>query len=207
MNNNILLLVGLGNYGKEYNNTRHNIGFIIIDRIISLIKLTSEKKTFINKFNGKLLMLDKSDISDNSALLRFSEGKFIEEKLSGGKLSGQQFTKIAFFKPTTYMNNSGQAVSALVNFYKIPLSNIIVFHDDLDLNLYTIKTKVGGGSAGHNGIKSLDSCIGSSYMRVRFGIDRPINKIDVSDYVLGNFTKDEINMIYKCVDKLFDVIK
>lgn len=105
-----------------------------------------------------------------------------------------------FAKPSTLMNNSGVAIFSIKEYYKISLENIIVIHDDLDLPYGTVKFKIGGGNGGHNGLKSLDSHIGKDYIRVRIGIGKPANKDDVSNYVLSNFSKEELN-------KLEDIIK
>ncbi len=100
-----------------------------------------------------------------------------------------------FVKPKTYMNLSGEAVIAIKNYYKIENEEIIVIHDDLDLPFGTVKFKIGGGHGGHNGLKSLDSHIGKDYIRVRVGIGKPENKEDVANYVLSNFSKEELNRL------------
>lgn len=104
-----------------------------------------------------------------------------------------------FSKPTTYMNNSGIAVHSIKEYYKIDLENIIVIHDDLDLPFGTVKFKIGGGHGGHNGLRSLDAHITKEYIRVRIGIGKPADKTDVANYVLSNFSKEELN-------KLTDII-
>ena len=96
------------------------------------------------------------------------------------------------FKPLGYMNISGGPASEIARFYKIELKNIIAIHDDLDIAPGKLKVKRGGGSGGHNGLKSLDSHIGVDYMRVRIGIGHPGDKDMVSDYVLSNFRKEEL---------------
>lgn len=100
-----------------------------------------------------------------------------------------------FSKPTTYMNNSGLAVHAIMDYYKIDLEDIIVIHDDLDLPFGAVKFKIGGGHGGHNGLRSLDSHIGKDYIRVRIGIGKPKDKSDVANYVLSNFSKEELNKL------------
>jgi len=100
-----------------------------------------------------------------------------------------------YVKPTTYMNNSGQAVVAIKDYYKIDIEDIIVIHDDLDLPFGTVKFKVGGGHGGHNGLRSLDSHIGKDYIRVRIGIGKPEDKSQVANYVLSNFSKEELNKL------------
>jgi len=106
-------------------------------------------------------------------------------------------TKITLLKPQTYMNLSGNAVAKALNFFKIPLENLIVLHDDLDLAFAKIKVKIGGGSGGHNGIKSIDQHLGSNYYRIRIGIGKPIAAYDVSDYVLAKFAPEERLIVEK----------
>ena len=99
--------------------------------------------------------------------------------------------KVYAIKPLTFMNNSGICIRELIEYFKIEAENIIVFHDDLDIDFGKIKTKFGGSSAGHNGIESIDKFIGKDYSRVRIGIGKPNDKIAVSDYVLNDFDDDE----------------
>ncbi len=107
-----------------------------------------------------------------------------------GEIKG---VKVAAIKPKTFMNLSGKAALEIAQFYKISLTNILVLHDDVDLAFGKIKYKVGGGSGGHNGLKSLDESIGKDYMRLRLGVGRPENKeFDTADYVLGKFSSEEM---------------
>ncbi len=156
------LLIGLGNPGEEYGNTRHNIGFQIITLLFEKYGIND----FENKFDGRLA---KAKVKNVDALL---------------------------FMPMTYMNNSGIPALKIKNFYKIDLQDIYVIHDDLDLELGRIKVKKGGGNAGHNGLKSLDACLGKEYSRVRIGIGRPEHQ-GVSNYVLSKFSKDEFTPLEK----------
>ncbi len=136
-----------------------------------------------------------------------------KNKFSGKFTSGFIAThKIILFKPATYMNNSGICLRDLVNFYQIKLEDIIVFHDDLDLPVAKIKLKKAGGSAGHNGIKSIDQHLGNQYWRLRIGIARPIYKEQVASYVLSDFNAQEkeiinqsINLISTNITELFGV--
>lgn len=115
--------------------------------------------------------------------------KLFQSVMRSAVIDGQN---IFLQKPQTYMNLSGDAVGAAARFYKIPVENIIVLHDELDIPARTIKVKQGGGAAGHNGLKSLDAHVGNNYWRVRMGIGRPDEKGPaVSDYVLGDFNADE----------------
>ena len=118
-------------------------------------------------------------------------------------------TPVIFSKPQTFMNLSGKSIGNILNFYKLKCENVIVIHDDLDLNLGTVKTKIGGGSGGHNGLKSLDSIIGTNYRRLRIGIGHPGDKTLVNNYVLGDFSKSEnviINILIKNISLNFDKI-
>tara|TARA_B100001113_G_scaffold346430_1_gene337333 strand:- start:813 stop:1373 length:561 start_codon:yes stop_codon:yes gene_type:complete len=99
--------------------------------------------------------------------------------------------KIYAIKPLTFMNNSGICIRELIEYFKIDAEDVIVFHDDLDVEFGKIKAKFGGSNAGHNGIASIDKFIGKDYSRVRIGIGKPQNTIEVADYVLQNFNEDE----------------
>ncbi|HLD95674.1 MAG TPA: aminoacyl-tRNA hydrolase [Alphaproteobacteria bacterium] len=109
--------------------------------------------------------------------------------------------KIYFFKPTTYMNLSGQAVVQLLKFYQISTQDVCVIHDDLALEPLDIRIKTGGGNAGHNGLKSLDSSIGKDYTRLRIGIGHPGVKDLVSDFVLSNFSRAELLRLREFLDR------
>lgn len=113
--------------------------------------------------------------------------------------------RVIFAMPQTFMNDSGRAVRAIMDFYKIPIENLFVIHDDMDLKLGDMRTKVGGGSAGHNGIKSIDANVGREYTRIRIGIDHPRNlglPINAADWVLGRFTNDQLSTIEKTLDEI-----
>ena len=157
------LFAGLGNIGKEYESTRHNLGFICVDKIIEKYGYKDKK----DKFNATIF------------------STVIDEKI------------VLIVKPNTYMNRSGIAISQIKSFYKIPLENIFVFHDDLDLSLGKIKFKIGGSSAGHNGLKSIDQFIGNNYARIRLGIGRPNNKNDIVDFVF-NFCGQRVGFRLLC---------
>jgi PTH1 family peptidyl-tRNA hydrolase len=98
-------------------------------------------------------------------------------------------------KPQTFMNKSGESILPISDYYDILNKNIIIIHDDLDLSFGSVKFKIGGGNAGHNGLRSIDDNIDKNYIRVRIGIGKPQNKEDVSCYVLNKFTKDELNQL------------
>ena len=99
--------------------------------------------------------------------------------------------KVLAIKPLTFMNSSGVCIKELIEYYKIDVKNVFVFHDDMDIDLGKVKTKFGGSSAGHNGIESIDKNIGKNYARIRIGIGRPKNNSSGVDHVLDNFSTDE----------------
>ena len=105
--------------------------------------------------------------------------------------------KVYAIKPLTFMNNSGICIRELIEYFKIDIENVIVFHDDLDIEFGKVKAKFGGSSAGHNGIASIDKFIGKDYSRVRIGIGKPKSGIEVADYVLQNFDEEESIKIEK----------
>ena len=104
------------------------------------------------------------------------------------------------------MNNSGICIRELIEYFKIDAEDVIVFHDDLDVEFGKIKAKFGGSSAGHNGIASIDKFIGKEYSRVRIGIGKPEDKISISDYVLNDFNEDEKPEIDKITNNILDSI-
>ena len=104
--------------------------------------------------------------------------------------------KVILAKPQTFMNLSGRAVRFLMDFFKIPVNNIRVFHDDLDLPFSKVRIKKGGGSGGHNGLKSIDNLVGNDYWRIRVGIGRPPEKSMVVSHVLNDFSKEEMEEIF-----------
>lgn len=161
--NKTILIVGLGNPGKEYDGTRHNIGFACLDHFAS---------------KAGLAWLEKKDM---------------KTQLASGTLGD---TRVICIKPTTFMNNSGEAVQAIAHFYKIPLQNIIVVHDEIDIPFGQIRLRVGGSAAGHNGIKSVSQHLGEAYGRVRVGIGpKAPAQIDSADFVLARFSKAEAKLL------------
>jgi peptidyl-tRNA hydrolase, PTH1 family len=114
--------------------------------------------------------------------------------------------KVYAIKPLTFMNNSGICIRELIEYFKIDAENIIVFHDDLDIDFGKVKAKFGGSSAGHNGIESIDKFIGKEYSRVRIGIGKPKTKANVSDHVLKDFDSDEILELEKITEVVINSI-
>ena len=114
--------------------------------------------------------------------------------------------KVYAIKPLTFMNNSGICIRELIEYFKIDAEDVIVFHDDLDIEFGKIKAKFGGSSAGHNGIASIDKFIGKEYSRVRIGIGKPKNDMEIADYVLQNFNEDESVGIEKTLNNITESI-
>ena len=112
--------------------------------------------------------------------------------------------KVYAIKPLTFMNNSGICIRELIEYFKIDAEDVIVFHDDLDVDFTKIKTKFGGSSAGHNGIASIDKFIGKDYSRVRVGIGKPEKKIEISDFVLTNFSEEEKEELGKVIQNIIE---
>ena len=114
--------------------------------------------------------------------------------------------KIYAIKPLTFMNNSGICIRELIEYFKIDAEDVIVFHDDLDVDFGKVKAKFGGTSAGHNGIESIDKFIGKDYSRVRIGIGKPATNTDVSEYVLKNFDEEEIKELKKITSNITEYL-
>lgn len=155
-----VLLVGLGNMGKTYAKTRHNVGFAAVE-------------AFAAAHNADQ-WIDKKDLKCRLATCMVGS------------------VKVYVIEPLTMMNLSGIAAQKTAHFYKIPTEKVIVVHDELDVDFGTIRTRTGGGSAGHNGIKSVTEHLGEQYGRIRIGIGpkTPVS-IDSADFVLAKFSKDE----------------
>ncbi len=150
------LVVGLGNPGEGYARTRHNVGFLVADRL------------------ARALGGD------------FTVRKFAAE-LAEGRAGPE---KVWIMKPQTFMNHSGEAVGGALRFWKLGLEDLVVVHDDLELEPFRVQLKVGGGDGGHNGLKSVNAHVGGrDYARVRVGVGRPPPGMDPADYVLGKFSK------------------
>jgi len=115
-------------------------------------------------------------------------------------------SKVIAIKPMTFMNDSGKSVSGFANFFKIPPENILVIHDELDLDLGRVKLNIGSGTAGHNGLKSINTMIANKYMKLRIGIGHPQSRELVTGYVLEDFTKDENVVIQEILSKVSGLI-
>ncbi|HEX9153289.1 MAG TPA: aminoacyl-tRNA hydrolase [Candidatus Saccharimonadales bacterium] len=158
--NKTILIVGLGNPGKDYTSTRHNIGFDAVDRFV--------------KDHDFPVWIDKKDLKCHFTSTQMGESKVIA------------------IKPTTFMNLSGEAVQAVVHFYKLNPDYVVAVHDDLDIPFGQIRTRIGGSAAGHNGIKSITQHLGEKYGRVRIGIGPKLHEQqDSADFVLSRFSQEQ----------------
>lgn len=164
------LIVGLGNPGKEYLKTRHNIGFLFLDMLVNNLQ-QKENLSALFEFQKKF----KSEV----AVIRKEE------------------VKIIFTKPNTFMNKSGEAVKELMSFYKIKPKNLLLIHDDLDLPFGTIRISKDRGPAGHNGVESVIKELGTkNFSRIRSGIFSENKKQTSGEkFVLDNFSKEEMALI------------
>ena len=163
--NKTVLIVGLGNIGAEYDQTRHNIGFACLDAFVVA----------------------------NPELGGWVEKKDLKCHLVSGQL-GQ--TRVIAIKPTTFVNLSGEAVQNVLNFYKIPLESVVAVYDELAIDFGHIRTRVGGESAGHNGVKSIMEVAGEGFGRVRVGIGpKKPAQIGTADFVLQKFAKKELDQM------------
>jgi len=168
------IITCLGNPGRQYRKTRHNIGFIAGEYISNEYNIPVKQKSF-SSFYGN------------------------------GKINGRD---VMLLIPHTFMNESGNAVRKVVDYFKAEYKNLIVVHDEIELPFGECRTKFGGGHKGHNGLRSIVEHIGTpDFNRIRFGIGRPENpNISVSDYVLSNFTGEEIKRINELMPFVVDNI-
>lgn len=165
----MFLLVGLGNPGAKYTYTRHNIGFMVLDRMAERLGVSGWQDKFQAHF----------------AKTRLGEHD------------------VALVKPQTFMNLSGQAVQQALAFYKLPLENLVVAHDELDLPLGALRIKIGGGAAGHRGVQSVAAHCGEGYIRLRLGIGRP----ESENYVLSDFPQADRDKLLELLDKSADALQ
>jgi peptidyl-tRNA hydrolase, PTH1 family len=168
------LIVGLGNPGKKYEATRHNVGFRTVEELARRYGLTFGK----------------------------TERK---AQVASGVIRGK---KVILAKPQTFMNVSGEAVRALVDFYKVPLERLVVVHDDLDIPFGTLRLRASGSAGGQNGMKSIIQHLGTqNFARVRYGIGRPPGRMNPADYVLTGFTGDDQITARLIVDRAADAVE
>ena len=168
------ILVGLGNPGDKYFETKHNVGFMLIDQLA--------KKQNVTFTNDKIFQADLASF--------FFNGE-----------------KIYLVKPTTFMNESGKAVHALLAYYGLDIKDLLVIYDDLDMEVGKIRLRAKGSAGGHNGIKSIIQHIGTqTFNRVKIGIGRPKNGMSVVNHVLSTFDKDDYIGILQSIDKVDDSV-
>lgn len=178
----IKLVAFLGNYGSEYEKTRHNVAWQFASQLPFYNRLN-----FQNKFKGDYAVVETSVLAHWFA----ETGMYSKKDGSDPIVLEGSPDKIYFLKPLTYMNLSGESVGELARFYKILPEEILVVHDELELPLGTVSLKWSGGLGGHNGLRSMKSTFGTAdFWRLRFGLTKPQNR-DIADYVLSNFTADE----------------
>ena len=172
------LVAGLGNPGDQYAATRHNVGQMVIDQLV--------KRHSIKLASHK------------------SRTHIAAYKLGVGIDAHQ----IILAKSHSYMNETGVPIKALANFYSIEPGNIIALHDELDIGFAAIRTKLGGGDNGHNGLKSMTSAFDTpDYYRVRLGIGRPMGQQDPADFVLKQFSKEEKKDLEEFIERGADVVE
>ncbi|MFJ7155930.1 aminoacyl-tRNA hydrolase [Streptomyces sp. NPDC101118] len=172
------LVVGLGNPGPEYAGNRHNVGFMVVDLIADRIR---------GKFKA------------HKARAQVVEGRIGP--------AGPANRRIVLAKPMSFMNLSGGPVTALRDFYKVPVERVVAIHDELDIDYGTLRLKLGGGDNGHNGLKSMTKSMGAEYHRVRFGIGRPPGRMQVADFVLKDFSSAERKELDYFVDRAADAVE
>lgn len=167
------LIVGIGNFGKEYYNTRHNIGFMMLDYYVKSKNLTFSKE----KFNGD----------------------YIEEKIND--------KKVIYLKPKSYVNLTGEVLRKYVDFYKIPIENILIIVDDINLEIGRLRLREKGSSGGHNGLKNIFLHLGTENIkRLRIGVSND-KKYNMKDYVLSKFTKDDMKILNDKKEKIIEIIE
>ncbi|MDR2714865.1 MAG: aminoacyl-tRNA hydrolase [Coriobacteriales bacterium] len=186
---NIQLIVGLGNPGAEYEETRHNVGFMALD--VLLEKLGGDTG------NTEQAAREQKPRTKRSLKTRLfnTGGSSAYSKMRCNALTYEldfEDKRIVLAKPHTFMNRSGQSVKGLLKHYQLELDELLVIHDDLDLPAATLRVKVGGGAGGHNGIRSIiDSC-GADFARIKVGIGRPPGQMPADKYVLQALRSDAL---------------
>ncbi|HUH96833.1 MAG TPA: aminoacyl-tRNA hydrolase [Anaerolineales bacterium] len=169
----VFLIIGLGNPGREYRDNRHNVGFMLIDRLIV-------------RLNARGLKLQSKAIVTDAVY---------------------RDRKLILAKPQTYMNLSGHSAQGLVRFYKLPLSSVLIAHDDLDLPFGTIRMRPGGGPGGQKGVASAIEQIGTQDIpRLRIGVGRPSGRMQAADYVLQDFSRAEMTELSSILDRAADAV-
>lgn len=189
MADSFLAVVGLGNPGDRYDLTRHNIGFAVVDALKACSGITD-----INAVEGEARSIARAAIAGDLSQSDWqNRGDYLEASVAIGGWSS------IIIKPMTFMNRSGEPVQQALSFRKIPVSQAIVVHDEIDIPFGSIRVKIDGGEGGHNGLRSIsESCGGRNYARIRVGVGKPppgsplaLRPEGVATWVLGKFTKEE----------------
>ena len=180
----IKLVAFLGNYGKEYEKTRHNVSWYFEDSLPFAGRLSWQ-----NKFKGEIASFTPTELAQWACDYKICSKKDVSPVL----VPDEAPAHIYFLKPMTYMNLSGDSIIEVANFYKIEASEIMVVHDELELAPGFVSLKWSGGLGGHNGLRSTKAVLNTpDFWRLRFGIGRPDNpNISVADYVLSRFTDEQ----------------
>lgn len=178
----IQLIAFLGNYGHEYENTRHNVAWLFENSLPF-----ASKFSWSQKYKAEFCCVDY-----DVAAKWMADCGLIKTRDDGSlPIPADAPKKLYFMKPLTYMNLSGDAIGDAARFFKIPASDVLVVHDEIELPLGTISLKWSGGLGGHNGLRSTKTVLGTAdFWRLRFGVGKPSDG-NVADYVLGSFTLDE----------------
>jgi len=180
------LIVGLGNVGREYVGSRHNVGFEVVDRLAAKVGLIGKYADF-----------------DRQARSTF-DGLAIDGPVSLGDGKQERFLLL---KPKTYMNLSGKAVQAAKGYYQLSNDDLIVIVDDLALPCGTIRVRADGSAGGHNGLRDVERALGTHvYPRLRVGIDAKPPRIDQKDYVLGRFTEEQRDRIEPALSRAAEAL-
>lgn len=181
------LIVGLGNPGKQYEHNRHNVGFQIVDLLAERHGLRFDVKQ--GKAKAALGSVTVPVGVEQVALAPEPGAPLVSRPLL-------QTVRVVLGKPQTFMNLAGPSVAALLRFYKIVPTDLLVIYDELDLPLGTLRLRPAGGAGGHNGIKSIIGALGSGdFSRLRLGIDRPPGRMDPAAYVLQDFSPQQETLI------------
>ena len=193
----IQLVAFLGNYGKEYEKTRHNVAWQFLESLPFVSKLQWQ-----SKFNGEFCSIETQNLAS-----WFCESKSLCTKEGSPVILPEDAPKkIYFLKPLTYMNNSGLSVKELASFFKINPDEVLIVHDELEMNLGFVSFKFSGGLGGHNGLRSVKSVFNTpDFYRLRFGLSKPAN-VNIADYVLSSFSKDEqiiLSSVFEQTHELF----
>ena len=194
MQSSLRLIVGLGNPGAEYAETRHNAGFWLCERLARELGASFARES---RYHG---LVAKARIAGLSALA-LRDGASASRAVNAGE-SASRAGDIWLLMPQNFMNRSGQAVRALTQFYRIEPAEMLVLHDELDLPPGQMRLKFGGGLGGHNGLKDITAHLGTQdYWRLRIGIGHPGDRNEVVDYVLKAPRKEERNEIDAALDR------